>query len=139
MISEPRGTRPVVMKQLNLVLEPLKFMGFSLEQTTQGCVFANLGACVAKLPAAERFAVHKLIVFGERPDSEWVNAAKDLPPTASLASWFLDNGQADVFNAVWRDALGRGRGWRARAQQGKGRCCVWRPTRRRGTLVGLSP
>ena len=88
------------MKQLNLVLEPLKFMGFSLEQTTQGCVFANLGACVAKLPAAERFAVHKLIVFGERPASERVKAAKDLLQAASLASWFLNNGQADVFNAV---------------------------------------
>lgn len=117
--SKARGHRFVVMKDLNLALEPLKFMEFSLEQTTQGCVFSNLGACVVNLPAPERFAVHKLIVHGERPVSERAKAVKDLLQAASIASYFLANGQTEVFNAAWRDAIGRGRGWRARAQQGR--------------------
>jgi len=117
--SVPRGRKPVVMKDLNLVLQPLKFMEFSLEQTTQGCVFSNLGACVVNLPAPERFAVHKLIVFGERPVSERAKAIKDLLQAASLASYFLENGQEDVFNAAWRDAVGRGKGWRMRAELGR--------------------
>lgn len=117
--SMPRGGKPVVMKELNLVLEPLKFMEFSLEQTTQGCLFSNLGACVVNLPAPERYAVHKLIVFGERPLNERAKATKDLLQAASLASYFLENGQADVFNAAWRDAIGRGKGWRQRAEQGR--------------------
>lgn len=117
--GKARGHRFVVMKELNLALAPLKFMEFSLEQTTQGCVLSSLGACVVNLPAPERFAVHKLIVFGERPVSERAKAAKDLLQAASIASYFLENGQAEVFNSAWRDAIGRGRGWRARAEQGR--------------------
>ncbi|MCZ7654592.1 MAG: nucleotidyltransferase domain-containing protein [Rhodocyclaceae bacterium] len=121
--SKSRGNRFVVMKELNLALEPLKFMEFSLEQTTQGCVFSNLGSCVVNLPAPERLAVHKLIVFGERPVSERAKATKDLLQATSIASYFIANGQADVFNAAWRDAIGRGKGWQKRAEQGGKQCC----------------
>jgi hypothetical protein len=117
--SRGRGGKPVVMKELNLALEPLKFMEFSLEHTTQGCVFCNLGACVVNLPAPERYAVHKLIVFGERPAAERAKAAKDLLQAAALASWFIENDQAEIFNTAWRDALERGKGWRSRAEQGR--------------------
>jgi hypothetical protein len=68
----------VRMPDLNIALEPLKFMEFSLEGTTQGCVFANAGACTVNLPAPERFAIHKLIVYGERPIRERKKSAKDL-------------------------------------------------------------
>jgi hypothetical protein len=117
--SMTRGGKPVVIPNLNLTLEPLKFMEFSLEQTVQGCVFSNSGACIVNLPAPERFAVHKLIVYGERPVSERTKATKDLLQVASLVSYFTNNGQADVFNAAWRDAMSRGKGWRSRALQGK--------------------
>lgn len=110
---------PVEMPDMNLALEPLKFMEFSLEQTVQGCVFSNLGACVVNLPAPERLAVHKLIVFGERPARERTKATKDLLQAASLATYFLENGQAESFNLAWRDAIGRGKGWLARATQGR--------------------
>lgn len=51
--------------------------------------------------------------------SERTKAGKDLLQAASLASYFLQTGQAEVFNTAWREALGRGRGWQARAEQGK--------------------
>lgn len=117
--SMTRDGRPVAMPDLNLVLEPLKFMEFSLEQPVQGCVFSNLGACIVNLPAPERYAVHKLIVYGERPVSERAKAGKDLLQAAGLAAYFLENGQADVFNSAWQDAIGRGKGWQARALEGK--------------------
>ncbi len=117
--SMPRGGKTVLLPDLNLALEPLKFMEFSLEQTTQGCVFANAGACVVNLPAPERFAIHKLIVFGERPASERVKSNKDLLQAASLVSYFLESAQADILNAAWRDALARGKGWQERAMQGR--------------------
>lgn len=125
--SMTRDNKIVVLPDLNLALEPLKFMEFSLEQTTQGCIFANAGSCVVNLPAPERFAVHKLIVYGERPVSERAKSRKDLLQAASLASYFSKNGQSDVFNAAWRDALQRGTGWRERALQG------------RSALISLSP
>lgn len=117
--SMTRDGKPVSMPDLNLALEPLKFMEFSLEQPVQACVFSNVGSCVVNLPAPERYAVHKLIVYGERPVAQRVKATKDLLQAASLASYFLDNGQAEVFNGAWRDALGRGKGWQSRALQGK--------------------
>ena len=117
--SMTRDNKTVVLPELNLALEPLKFMEFSLEQTTQGCVFGTAGSCVVNLPAPERLAVHKLIVYGERPVSERVKANKDILQAASLASYFHESGQADLFNAAWKDALGRGKGWKERALQGR--------------------
>ena len=117
--SMTRSNKVVVLPELNLALEPLKFMEFSLEQTTQGCIFGNLGACVVNLPAPERFAVHKLIIYGERPVSERVKSKKDLLQAASLASYFCENGQAAIFNHAWQDALQRGKGWKMRAIQGR--------------------
>lgn len=117
--SMTRAGKPVSMPDLNLVLEPLKFMEFSLEQPIQGCVFSNLGACVVNLPTPERYAVHKLIIQGERPVAERAKATKDLLQAASLISYFLESDQSAVFNTAWGDALARGKGWQARAIQGK--------------------
>lgn len=117
--SMTRAGKPVGMPELNLVLEPLKFMEYSLAATTQSCIFSNRGACVVNVPVPERYAVHKLIVYGERPVRERVKATKDLLQAASLASYFIENGQTEVFNAAWRAALGRGKGWQARAHVGR--------------------
>ena len=119
LTSKGRSDKPVVVPDLNLALEPLKFMEFSLEQTTQGCLFSTLGACVVNLPAPERYAVHKLIVYGERPANLRAKANKDLLQAAALIEYFLANRQAGEFNAAWRDAVGRGKGWRSRAEQGR--------------------
>jgi len=117
--SMTRDGEPVLMPNLNVALEPLKFMEFSLEQPIQGCIFSSLGSCIVNLPAPERYAVHKLIVYGERPVNERSKAVKDLLQAASLVSYFLDNGLAGVFNTAWRDAIGRGPGWEDRANQGR--------------------
>ncbi|MBL8515449.1 MAG: nucleotidyltransferase domain-containing protein [Betaproteobacteria bacterium] len=117
--SMTRDGKAVVMPDLKLALEPLKFMEFSLEGTVQGCVIGTRGSCIVNLPAPERMAVHKLIVYGERPVRERTKANKDLLQAASLASYFHETGGEDVFNAAWRDALGRGKGWKERAREGK--------------------
>jgi hypothetical protein len=109
----------VVMPKLNLALEPLKFMEFSLERPIQGCIFSNLGSCIVNLPAPERYAIHKLIVCGERPASQRTKSSKDLLQAASLVGYFLKNGRIDLFNAAWRDAICRGKGWRERAEPGR--------------------
>lgn len=119
LTSVTRAAKPVVMKDLNLALEPLKFMELSLESPIQGCVFGAAGACTVNLPAPERYAVHKLIVHGERPASQRTKAQKDLLQVASLAEYFASHGEERAFNGAWRDALGRGGGWRKRALEGK--------------------
>ena len=66
-----------------------------------------------------RYAVHKLIVYGERPIRERTKAGKDLLQAACLASFFVERGPVESFNEAWQDALARGRDWRMRALQGK--------------------
>lgn len=117
--SATRGGKAVVMPELNLALEPLKFMEFSLQGTTQAVLLAATGACLVNIPAPERYAVHKLIVYGERPPAQRTKAVKDLLQAGALASYFKRSGREREFNRAWRDAIERGRGWRTRAVQGK--------------------
>lgn len=118
LTSRTRGGKPVTVPELNVALEPLKFMEFSLEGTTQGCLLGRTGACTVNLPAPERYAVHKILVYAERPVRQRTKATKDLLQAAALASWFAASGQSGVFNAAWRDLLSRGKGWRERAHKG---------------------
>ncbi len=119
LTSKGRSNKPVKVPALNIALEPLKFMEFSLEGTTQACIFGRAGACTVNVPAPERYAVHKLVVYGERPVAQRTKATKDLLQVAALASYFAQAGQSAVFNAAWRDLVSRGRGWRSRAVQGR--------------------
>jgi len=114
-----RKNAAVTMPELNLALEPIKFMEFSLQGTTQACVFSQRGACIVNVPAPERYAVHKLIIHGERRPVERAKARKDLMQAASLAEYFMAEGQASIFNKAWRDAISRGAGWRTRANKGR--------------------
>lgn len=116
--SATRTGKPVVMKELNIALEPLKFMEFSLQDSTQACFIGRTGACTVNIPAPERYAVHKLIVYGERPLAQRAKAKKDLLQVACLADYFARTHQHKVFNTAWRDAISRGKGWRDRARKG---------------------
>ena len=119
LTSNNRTGLPVHIANLNVALQPLKFMEYSLQNTTQTCVISNSGACIVNIPAPERYAVHKLIVFGERPISERTKSTKDLLQAASIISYFVQSDQSDSFNSAWQDALSRGKGWQVRAMQGK--------------------
>jgi hypothetical protein len=114
-----RAGKTVVLDELGLALEPIKFMEYLLVGTTQAAVLSRQGACIANIPAPERYAVHKLVIRGERVTRERVKAAKDVEQAAALAQWHLLNDQAARFNAAWRDATGRGAGWRKRADAGR--------------------
>jgi hypothetical protein len=119
LTSAVRKGAPVVVDDLGLTLEPLKFMEFSLEGTVQAALLGRDGAPLVNIPAPARYAVHKLIIFGERDTASRAKATKDIEQAAALAEWHLENRQAAEFNKAWRDAIGRGRGWASRAAQGK--------------------
>jgi hypothetical protein len=114
-----RTKGPVTIAHLGLALEPLKFMEFSLEGTTQAALLGRAGACLVNIPSPSRYAVHKLVVYGERDTASRAKAIKDVEQAAALAEWHLLNGQADRFNTAWADALSRGKGWKTRAMQGQ--------------------
>lgn len=112
------GEGPVMVPNLNVGLQPLRFMEFALEKVAQAVlVDRNGGAVTVSIPAPERYAVHKLLVVGERAGAMRTKANKDLQQAAALCAWLLAH-QRDALLDAWQDALERGPGWRKRAVEG---------------------
>ncbi len=110
---------PVQLPELNIALQPLKFMEYSLEDTLHGVLITRQGPLVVNLPRPERYALHKLIVYGERSGELRTKAVKDLEQAASLIAYFIDNQPEDMVQA-WLDLSQRGKGWVQRFNIGLG-------------------
>ena len=111
------GDGPVVIPNLNIALQPLKFMEFSMEHPVQTVVFCDEGAVTVNTPIPARYAVHKLIVRGERGKSFRTKSNKDLRQAAALISYFARHQPEELVQA-WLDMVARGKGWEKRAREG---------------------
>ena len=88
---------------LNITLQPLPFMEYSLEKFEHAVVFGNEAAC-----SSERYALHKLLVFGERSGSSRAKSSKDLAQAACLAAYLWDHRREALADAL-KDLLSRGK------------------------------
>lgn len=111
------GMRAYRHPQLGIVVQPLKFMEYLLQDVQQAAIFCGMGACVVNVPHPARYALHKLIVFGERPVTRAVKSSKDLRQSAALLDALREHSEWALREA-WDDLLGRGPGWTARAKRG---------------------
>ena len=111
------GDTPVLIKALNATMQPLKFMEFSMEAPIQVTLLAQRGPITVNAPPPEKYALHKLLVFGERPQNMRVKATKDLDQAASLIA-YLGEHDAELLGETWQQLLARGPGWRSRATEG---------------------
>lgn len=110
---------PIRIENLDVALQPLRFMEFSLERVQQTTLFDATGRCVVvTLPAPERYAVHKLLIVGERTGVMRAKVSKDLAQAAALVSFFQAEDPQALADA-WADAMERGPGWRKRAIEGR--------------------
>ena len=102
---------------LHITLQPLPFMEYSLEAIEQAALFCSEGAVVVNVPDPARFALHKLLVYGERRGAFSAKSAKDLAQAAHLLTYLGEyrNGQ---LRAAQADLLSRGKGWRTRLKEG---------------------
>jgi hypothetical protein len=107
------GDEPFFHPQLNVALQPLPFMEFSLEHVEQAVVFSRERAVLVNVPDPARFALHKLIVYGERTGSYRAKASKDLSQSASLLAYLWEHQRRTVTTAL-DDLHGRGKGWTSR-------------------------
>lgn len=108
---------PVINPQLGTALQPLQFIGFSLEDLRQAVLLSPLGPILVTVPSPARYCVHKLLVYGERTGAYTVKANKDLLQSAALAQWFLDYRPDELLRAE-QDLRGRGKGWERRFSEG---------------------
>ena len=111
------GAAPLFVAALNLSLQPLKFMEFSLEAPMKATLLYRNGPLVVNVPRPERYIWHKLIVYGERPREMRAKANKDLIQAACLLDYLLEN-DADLVRESWEDAMHRGPGWSRRLREG---------------------
>lgn len=113
------GKKPGIRRneQLKVNLEPLKFMEFSLEKTTQTVILSEENALVVNIPAPMRYAVHKLLVMAERQEGFHAKLRKDARQIASLVSYGLERSPT-ALKAAAQDIMDRGRGWRGRIKEG---------------------
>jgi len=104
--------------QLGVALQPLKFMEYLLEDVQQAALVSLSGAALVSVPHPARYALHKLIVAGERPASRITKSKKDVQQAAALLSVLREQAPWQVDEA-WADLLARGPGWRSRAKRGR--------------------
>jgi hypothetical protein len=111
------GGTPYEHPQLHITLQPLKFMEFSLENVQQAALLSNAGVVIANVPHPARFALHKLIIYGEREGAYATKANKDLAQAACLLGALKIHRAWEVEEA-WLDLTKRGKGWVDRARNG---------------------
>ena len=99
-------------------MQPLKFMEFSLEQVQQAVLFAGDRCVVANVPQPARYALHKLLVYGEREGTFAAKAGKDLLQARLLLAYLKEHRASEV-EEVWADLVSRGPGWVRRARHGR--------------------
>lgn len=112
------GDAPVYKPQLNLSLQPLKFMEFSIQNPMVSVLVASGGPIVVNVPRPERYALAKLILYKERlVGKQPEKATKDLVQAATLIN-YLSSREPEALLEAWDDLLARGPGWRSRAKVG---------------------
>jgi hypothetical protein len=111
------GEVPYEHPDLHVTLQPLKFMEFSLENVQQSVLLAGTGSVLVNVPHPARYALHKLIVAGEREGAFSVKSGKDIVQ-AGLLLTALREAKPWTVEEAWQDLRSRGTGWRSRAQRG---------------------
>lgn len=124
---------------LNVSLQPLKFMEFSLEHTTQTALIAGEQVVVVNIPSPMRYAMHKLVIMGEREEAFRTKIGKDAGQVAALVEYGLLRSPS-ALKAAAQDLMGRGPGWRSRATEGLRHVAAYHPqiAERLGELLEVS-
>lgn len=109
--------KPFVHPQLGVTLQPLPFMEYSLQGVEQAALPSIEGAVLVSLPDPARYALHKLLIAGEREGAFRVKARKDLAQAAHLLAALWQWRRESLTEAL-DDLLSRGRGWQSRFRRG---------------------
>lgn len=110
------GEVPYEHPKLGIALQPLKFMEYLIEDVAQAALFCEEGAVIVNIPDPARYALHKLLVYGERTGTFLQKANKDILQAAALLTYFRAH-RAWEAEKAWEDLVSRGKGWTTRARE----------------------
>ena len=111
-----RVQKPVFIPRLKTAAQALPFLDFLITQPLRGAVVDG-GGVLVNVPDPARFAIHKLIVAGEREAAMHTRREKDLSQAAQVFSILLEDRPGDI-RIAWEEIRGRGKGWVKRVQNG---------------------
>lgn len=117
LLTSPHGRRtaPIEITALGAAAQPLKFLDFLLEGA-QPAVLVGARVLRVSVPDPARFAVHKLLVSGERPSTEAAKAHKDIDQATQLLQVLREERPGDLAPA-WEAAASRGSAWSKRLKR----------------------
>ena len=114
--SQRTEQKPVILHRFAAAAQPLRFLDYVMEGAIRAAVVNGGGVSVA-VPDPARFALHKLIVAGERPAIAHVKREKDLWQASQLIGILAEERPGDLVLA-WEALVSRGTGWKRRVDAG---------------------
>lgn len=103
LLTYPQGTdrtKPVFIPKFKAHAEPLEYMDYLLEGTFPGVVLGPKQPILVTLPDPARFALHKLLISGNRSTSQAAKAPKDRAQARIVLSFLAEERPDDVGRAV---------------------------------------
>ena len=88
-----------------------------MEAPIQVTLLAQRAPITVNAPPPEKYALHTLLVYGERPQNMRVKATKDLAQAASLINYLAKN-DSELLMETWNGLNSQWPGWRSRAIEG---------------------
>lgn len=111
------GDTPVHIPELNVTLQPLRYMELSLEDPMPASLLTRSTSIAVNVPRPQRYAMHKLIVSQLRPIQMQHKAKKDIAQAAHLLDYMLTD-DSDLVAQTWTDVIARGKSWDANLKGG---------------------
>jgi len=109
-------SRPVSLPRFSAAAQPLRFLDFLTESSVRAAVVGG-GVVAVNVPDAARFALHKLIVAGERPAAMQPKRDKDLSQAAQVLEVLREDRPGDL-TLAWEALAARGASWTSRVAKG---------------------
>ena len=88
-----------------------------MEAPIQITLLAQRGAITVNAPPPEKYALHKLLVYSERPQNMRFKASKDLAQAASLIDYLAKN-DTELLSDTWGALPCQEPTWQSRAFEG---------------------
>lgn len=127
----PDTDRPRRLPALQTDAQPLRFLDFLINEPESAVVLHGFGIYV-RVPAPERYAVHKLIISTRRPTGA-AKQGKDVHQAGMLIE-ALSVMRPEALKNVWEEAYGRGKSWRSALVLGMSRLTAANRDRLLGVL-----